>query len=190
MSDLIDDVEALPARSMVTIGYRRRGDGTAYAYFWAKLDLEHVYVSTKLFFHEGFSGDDAAEGVKQLLLADLRSTRRRSNAYELRGDIVRWKARAAAGIVNDDQALFDATYANLTETEEAAYVEGSRVRALLKSEQPNREGLTFVEWMCAAVPAKGENVPYASRMVDLRARYPFEVAAWLNGEDPTEWRAV
>lgn len=64
-------------------------------------------------------------------------------------------------------------------------------RALLKSEKPNPEGLTFEEWLCAANPELAEHLPYAATMETLRTpKYRRYTEAWLAGEDPTEWRAV
>lgn len=55
----------------------------------------------------------------------------------------------------------------------------------LKAQQPNKEGLTFEEWLCAAAP------DVAAHVADLRCEpYRKYTEAWLAGEDPTEWRAA
>lgn len=55
---------------------------------------------------------------------------------------------------------------------------------------PNLEGLTFREWLTAADPARGADLVRGATLDDLREWYPDYVRAWLEGEDPTDWRAV
>lgn len=66
------------------------------------------------------------------------------------------------------------------------------LRALTKAEKPNREGLTFEEWMHAADPDLAQRAPYAPTMKRLLASHAFRkyAQAWNRGEDPTEWRAA
>lgn len=60
----------------------------------------------------------------------------------------------------------------------------------LKAEKPNKEGLTFNEWICAADPVAGDRLMLYPKMSHLRQCYPKYVNAWLAGEDPTDWRAA
>lgn len=64
-------------------------------------------------------------------------------------------------------------------------------RRTYKTELPNREGLTFEEWLLAANPVLGAQIPFGGiSMRDAHRRYRKETPAWLAGEDPTDWRAV
>lgn len=68
----------------------------------------------------------------------------------------------------------------------------------MKTETPNREGITFREWLYAAKPEEASR--YYEReggdvhvMNSNRATYAglrAEYNAWNAGEDPTEWRAA
>lgn len=173
----------------------RRGVTSHYS---AELDPVHNYVSTPLYGRSARTGDEAAEQVKAALLADLRRDRkpgeRPFDTYWLEYlDSSHWLSR---GDLNpNDDALLTAAYPELAED----YLEpsprdfggdGKPLRALLRSEKPNDEGLTFQEWLSAADPAEGEHLMYAPKMAYLRQQYPKYVRAWLAGEDPTEWRAA
>lgn len=63
-------------------------------------------------------------------------------------------------------------------------------RRTCKTALPNREGLTFEEWLLAANPALGARIPFGGiTMKAARQWYRKETTAWLAGEDPTDWRA-
>lgn len=195
--ELATKIEAIPARHMAVIRYvrpnpPRRGVTSHYS---AELDPERTYVSTPLYHRSARTGDEAAELVKAALLEDLRRERtwkeRRFDTHQLEYiDMPRWLAN---GDVNPtDDALLTAAYPELADDyvePDCLRGEGGPGRALLRSEKPNGEGLTFQEWLSAADPAEGEYLMYAPKMEYLRRQYPAYVKAWLAGEDPTEWRA-
>ncbi len=55
----------------------------------------------------------------------------------------------------------------------------------------NKEGLTFEEWACAAGVAKFNSDKFVSLSSNHRYNYHTYIRkAWVNGEDPTEWKAA